>query len=67
MHFAEEEFVTLFTRAISKTRNSGTPEHRNTEHQNNGIVKFGNTGTAKILNLVQILKSFAGGRNLSFE
>ena len=47
--------------AISKTRNSGTPEHRNTEHQNTGTVKFRNTGTAKILNLVQILKSLAGG------
>ena len=42
--------------AISKTRNSGTPEHQNTR-----TVKFRNTGTAKVLNLVQILKSFAGG------
>ena len=48
-------------KAISKTRNSGTPEHRNTEHRNSKIPEHRNTGTAKILNLVQILKSLAGG------
>ena len=39
----------------------GTAEHRNTEHRNSKIPEHRNTGTAKILNLVQILKSLAGG------
>ena len=47
--------------AISKTRNSGTPEHGTPEHRNSKIPEHRNTGTAKILNLVQILKSLAGG------
>ena len=29
--------------AISKTRNSGTPEHRNTEHQNSKIPEHRNS------------------------
>ena len=43
----------------SKTRNSGTPEHQKT-----GTVKFRNTEAPeqqKFFNLVQILKSLAGG------
>jgi hypothetical protein len=30
-------------RAISKTRNTGTTEHRNTEHRNTGTASFRNT------------------------
>jgi hypothetical protein len=29
--------------AISKTRNTGTTEHRNTEHRNTGTASFRNT------------------------
>ena len=29
--------------ATSKTRNTGTPEHRNTEHRNTGTASFRNT------------------------
>ena len=40
--------------AISKTRNTGTTEHRNTEHRNTRTASFRNTGTLKILNLLKI-------------
>ena len=36
-------FKTFFQQAISKTRNTGTTEHRNTEHRNTGTASFRNT------------------------
>ena len=48
-------------RAISKTRNTGTTEHRNTEHRNTGTASFRNTGTLKILNLLKIREKNTGG------
>ena len=35
--------VTHENLATSKTRNTGTPEHRNTEHRNTGTASFRNT------------------------
>jgi hypothetical protein len=55
----------LFRRsAISKTRNTGTTEHRNTEHRNSIIPEHGTpefVGTLKILNLLKIREKNTGG------
>ena len=44
--------------AISKTRNTGTPEHGTPEQHHSGTR---NTGTLKILNLLKIRKKNTGG------
>ena len=56
VHVVNKQNRLLVKPGTAEHRSTGTPEHRNSK-----IPEHRNTGTAKILNLVQILKSLAGG------